>query len=65
MKLTGCDARPRVFIEPNRDGVSCVWKSHPAARGEFAATPGAALDAALATIGHEAAVIIFGPCVPP
>lgn len=65
MKLTGCDARPRVFIEPNRDGQSCTWKRHPAARGEFAATAGAALDAALATIGREPAVIIYGPCVPP
>lgn len=60
MSLIGCDLRPRIHIEPNRDGKSCVWKRHPTARGEFAESPGAALDAALASIGHEAAVIIWG-----
>ena len=55
-----CDARPRVHITRNRDGRTCTWSRHPAAKGQFAGTPGQALDAALAELGGVPAVIIFG-----
>lgn len=59
------DARPRIHIEANRDGTSATWKRHPAGKGEFAASPGAALDAAIAELGIEEAVIILNGRPPP
>jgi hypothetical protein len=65
MKLDHCDSRIRIHIEANRDGQSATWKRHPAGKGEFAASPGAALDAAIAELGIEEAVIILNGRPPP
>jgi hypothetical protein len=64
MTIEHADGRPRVFITSNRDKRTCVWARHPSARGTFALSPGAALDAALAELGGEAAVVIFEPRPP-
>ena len=63
-QLPNADGRPRIFISPNRDRVTVNWSRHPAGRPQFAATPGAALDAALAELGHAPAVIIWGAAHP-
>lgn len=65
MTRDNCDQRPRILIDANRDGQSATWRRHPASKGELAATPGAALDAALAEIGGEDAVIIYARYPPP
>jgi hypothetical protein len=58
---TRADGRPRIWIEPRADGAA--WRTHPAGLPNRAATPGEALEEALATMGRpEAAVIIFGTC---
>lgn len=54
------DARPRIWIEPRADGAA--WRTHPAGLPNRAATPGEALEEALATIGGQSAVIIYGEC---
>lgn len=64
MKLDQMDARPRIHIDANRDG-SAGWKNHPAGKGRYAPTPGAAFEAALAEIGGRDAVVIFQGKPPP
>jgi hypothetical protein len=59
------DARTRIHIDANRDGQSARWKLHPAVLGTPAATPGAALDAAIAELGIDEAVIILNGRPPP
>ena len=58
MKPDNCDARPRIHIEANRDG-SAGWQHHPAGKGMYAPSPGAAFEAAIADIGDASAVIIW------
>ncbi len=64
MKDTNCDARPRIHIDAHRDG-SAGWKSHPAGKGQYAPTPGAAFEAAIAEIGDAPAVVIWSGRAPP
>lgn len=59
------DSRARIHIDANRDGVTAQWKRHPAAKGQFAPTPGAALDAAIAELDGAPAVVIWGGRAPP
>lgn len=54
------DARPRIWINPNRDGTTATWSRHPQGRAQFAASPGAALDAAIAELGGVPVVAIWG-----
>ena len=61
-----CDARPRIYITANRDGVTAHWSLHPAAVPQFARSAGEAVDAAIAGLGGAAAVIIWsGRQAPP
>lgn len=70
---TSADGRPRIWIASNRDHQTANWSRHPAGRPVFAATPGAALDAAIAELGDAPAVILwsgrgrhdFAPAEPP
>lgn len=63
MKLDRCDSRQRIHIDA--DGTATRWKLHPAAIGTPAASPGAALDAAIAELGIEEAVVILNGRPPP
>jgi hypothetical protein len=65
MITTNADGRPRIFITANHDRKTAMWRHHPAARPIFAASPGAALDAALAELDGAAVVAIFEPGPPP
>ena len=55
------DSRPRIHIRPLRDGNAAEWATHPTGRYTFAPSRGAAFDAALAAVGHGAAVVIWEP----
>lgn len=59
MKPEHADPRPRIYIEGNRDGRSCTWSRHPAAKGQFAGSPGQALEAALDELGQVPTVVIW------
>lgn len=59
MKADQQDARTRIHIDAHRDGMTASWKRHPAGKGEFAPSPGAAFEAAIADIGDAPAVIIW------
>ena len=62
---TDADARPRIHIDADKATATARWKLHPAALGTPAATPGAALDAAIAELGIEEAVVILNGRQPP
>jgi len=57
------DSRQRIHIDA--DGTAARWKLHPAALGTPAASPGAALDAAIAELRIKEAVIILNGKPPP
>lgn len=56
--LTGKDSRPRIWITPTPQGAS--WSLHPRGNRRHLASPGAALDDAIAEMGIDRAVVILG-----
>lgn len=54
---TDADARPRLFVTPNRDGTTVTWATHPAGRGQFAGSIDGAVEQA--GVRDSEAVIIW------